>query len=537
MCRYRLTHSTAFRMNIGLMSRWNVWFCLVVVVAHCAVRSEHNSLRKLEVPAEHLPLWAALNQSLLDECVRDKVCQANLKQNKCWGYEEKYRCTSDNRYHSPACDGSDQGWTRGGGRAAQEREFYDTADFGYIAKRLQEMAIVCRGTRMGDSVLECVDHARLCRAQNIFMDFSKLKELTGPIKYRDDVLGPGLIGGHCRLKVDLLRSLGQHKSPLQSWFAEIEHFTVLPQRLTVDECGEVIEEPTMLVKLDATVNMYHHFCDFVNLYATLHFNQTAFQNINVIVWDGYPYRSNFGAMWRIITDRPLRHIGEFKNKGKVCFSNLLLPFLPRMIFGLYYNMPLIPGCQGSGLMKAFREHTLHRLNIPVERPSGDLRVTFLSRSTNTRRVLNQDELMEKLNKVEGVQATKIDFNFKMDFIAQINISANTDLLIGVHGAGLTHTLFLPEWAAVFELYNCGDPNCYLDLARLAGKRYFTWEKRNTLEAVANPKGQHAAHEKFANYRFDVNEFIRIVRKAVAQVNEQLKAHTYLGHKRPVHDEM
>lgn len=68
-------------------------------------------------------------------------------------------------------------------------------------------------------------------------------------------------------------------------------------------------------------------------------------------------------------------------------------------------------------------------------------------------------------------------------------------------------------------------------------RYFTWEKRNTLEAVANPKGQHAAHEKFANYRFDVNEFIRIVRKAVAQVNEQLKAHTYLGHKRPVHDEM
>ena len=34
------------------------------------------------------------------------------------------------------------------------------------------------------------------------------------------------------------------------------------------------------------------------------------------------------------------------------------------------------------------------------------------------------------------------------------------LQVGIHGAGLTHLLFLPDWAHVVELYNCDDPGCY-----------------------------------------------------------------------------
>lgn len=28
---------------------------------------------------------------------------------------------------------------------------------------------------------------------------------------------------------------------------------------------------------------------------------------------------------------------------------------------------------------------------------------------------------------------------------------NTDIFVGMHGAGMTHALFLPDWAVVFEL--------------------------------------------------------------------------------------
>lgn len=40
---------------------------------------------------------------------------------------------------------------------------------------------------------------------------------------------------------------------------------------------------------------------------------------------------------------------------------------------------------------------------------------------------------------------------ELGFLDQLRITHNTDIFIGMHGAGLTHLLFLPDWAAVFEL--------------------------------------------------------------------------------------
>lgn len=89
----------------------------------------------------------------------------------------------------------------------------------------------------------------------------------------------------------------------------------------------------------------------------------------------------------------------------------------------------------------------------------------------------------------------------------------------MHGSGLTHVLFLPDWAVLFELYNCGDEDCYKDLSRLRGVNYLTWTKETDVKP--DKPGVHPSsgqpHEKFANYRFDVNEFVRICQKAIELV--------------------
>lgn len=92
------------------------------------------------------------------------------------------------------------------------------------------------------------------------------------------------------------------------------------------------------------VNMYHHFCDFFNLYASQHVNfshNRAFEaDINLLLWESYPYASPFGETFKAFTENPLMDLNTFKGKV-VCFKNLVLPLLPRMIFGLFYNTPIV----------------------------------------------------------------------------------------------------------------------------------------------------------------------------------------------------
>ena len=57
-------------------------------------------------------------------------------------------------------------------------------------------------------------------------------------------------GGYC--DVELHRCQGEHKSPLQSWFAELEQYSALKFRPTSDEhCDEIVTTPTVFIKLDA----------------------------------------------------------------------------------------------------------------------------------------------------------------------------------------------------------------------------------------------------------------------------------------------
>jgi EGF domain-specific O-GlcNAc transferase len=165
---------------------------------------------------------------------------------------------------------------------------------------------------------------------------------------------------------------------------------------------------------------------------------------------------------------------------------------------------------------------LHRLNIKQEGPlETKLRVTLLARNTQFRNVLNQDNIIKELRKKlkNEIELSVVSYNPQMSFVDQLKHTHNSDLFLSMHGAGLTHLLFLPDWAGVFEIYNCEDKDCYLDLARLRGIEYFTWEDES--KVYPQDEGKHpqlgTPHKKFTNYSFDVNEFIRIVKKMINYV--------------------
>ncbi|XP_076388941.1 EGF-domain O-GlcNAc transferase isoform X2 [Megachile rotundata] len=494
--------------------KYSVSMLLVTVIANCANYTD------IDLPPDHVKYYLNAFPTVAEQCRNDTACpfKDSLDTKACWGYESN--CKSENAFSVPQCPGDHRGWVTT--KQAQLETFYAQGDFGYVRDQRKEMSIFCEPLFVDDSSLECSEHMRFCRARNIMINFTDLLRRNEPIRYKMDVLKEGQIGGYCTLNEKRLQENADHISPLQSWGPELRNFRKLSRPPIVNgDCDIVIEKPTFIMKIDA-INMYHHFCDFFNLYASLHVNLShpaAFSTDNhIMIWESYSYRSAFQDAFEAFTRNPLWDLKTFRGET-VCFKNLVFPLLPRMIFGLYYNTPVIYGCEKSGLFKAFGDHVLHRLRIPLhERKNQRIRVTLLSRDTQYRRILNEDELVKALKENPEYKVRKVVYNKKVTFKKQLEITRNSDIFIGIHGAGLTHLMFLPDWAAVFEIYNCEDPGCYKDLARLRGVKYFTWE--NTSKLVQQDPGTHpdgGAHAKFTNYSFDVEEFLRIVSLATDYV--------------------
>jgi len=447
----------------------------------------------------------------------------------CWGHEIDCPKTATPAAHVDCSDATNTPFHLVGGKSASEA-FFSQADFGYVGEFVSSLHNYCRPETQFDSSLTCTANLQFCSGRNIFIDFDHImnRGKGRNLKYSMEVLARGKIGGKCKLKKELLEGNIELMAPLQSWAPELRYFepTVTPtDAVDSEKCDLFVNLPTIVMKLDATVSMYHHLCDFFNLYISLHLNSTFYRdsferNVNILVFDNIPYKSTFGDMFKAFTKHEILNLNSFGRKT-VCFKNLLLPLLPRMPFGLFYNTPVITGCKNSALFKAFSEFITYRLGVTRKnKPDANrLRVTFLSRRTKYRRTLNENSLIASLESTGKYDVTFAQFSHSGPaFVDQIQTIHETDILIGMHGSGLTHLLFLPDWACLFELYDCGDPSCYSDLARFRGVHRISWTNSSLLSRFEdNLNNPHRGHEKFMNYAFDESEFVRKVDEAANMV--------------------
>lgn len=95
---------------------------------------------------------------------------------------------------------------------------------------------------------------------------------------------------------------------------------------------------------------------------------------------------------------------------------------------------------------------------------------YVSRAhAGRRRVANEAELLPILKRF-GFERVSIE---RLSFAEQVRLAGSASILLGNHGAGLTHACWLPPGAVLFELRRTGDRenNCYYSLAGALGLKY------------------------------------------------------------------
>ena len=260
----------------------------------------------------------------------------SLPPGRCWGYEQD--CSWGEQIGNPKCLPGTRGW---GGENDPRKTFHRQADFGFLREKLSSLTNVCRphGLQPGESTLKCSKNLEFCTATNLVLNFTAVASrlTTENLKYQMDILGEGdVVVTGCDLDQGWLESNLPLMSPLQSWAPELQHISAA--QLGDIQCDLTIEEPTVIAKLDAGVNMYHHFCDFFNLYLSLHLNYSI-SSLDPQVWDTAKQvlilenipstiRSPFAPAWKAFSSLPLMDLNDVGGKV-VCVKRAMFPLLAR----------------------------------------------------------------------------------------------------------------------------------------------------------------------------------------------------------------
>jgi glycoprotein 2-beta-D-xylosyltransferase len=183
------------------------------------------------------------------------------------------------------------------------------------------------------------------------------------------------------------------------------------------------------------------------------FNKTQCET-NIVLLDAHP-QGTLDSTWLALFNTTQRLTMLPK---RTLFKNMVWNMLG-------YNSPMLDHYgPGMPLIEEFREFFLTSFNANNNSKlnCAELNILFIWRrdyvahprnptGSISRKIYNERELMKSVQEkypsfhVRGMQIDLFNMQKQLHTIVQ------TDILIGMHGAGLTHAMFLPKHAAVIEM--------------------------------------------------------------------------------------
>eukprot|EP00615_Pteridomonas_danica_P000535 CAMPEP_0114336026 /NCGR_PEP_ID=MMETSP0101-20121206/5439_1 /TAXON_ID=38822 ORGANISM="Pteridomonas danica, Strain PT" /NCGR_SAMPLE_ID=MMETSP0101 /ASSEMBLY_ACC=CAM_ASM_000211 /LENGTH=554 /DNA_ID=CAMNT_0001467825 /DNA_START=184 /DNA_END=1848 /DNA_ORIENTATION=- len=234
----------------------------------------------------------------------------------------------------------------------------------------------------------------------------------------------------------------------------------------------------LLARDEDCENMFHSSADHINIYNVAQILGLDFNALQVALFD----RHFDGPFYELISrafspNHPLKRIGDYNGKV-VQFEHVIwhLESPAGIVFPKVGGPTGLMQCHHSSLWEGYRKHVLNQfdlLNVPPP-PIPTVLLSFRRRTgqKNVGRVFQDEKVLTDVLK-EGnmMSVTSIDLG-TLPFRKQLELVRSCNIMVGAHGAGLMHVLFMAEESVLVEIHPSYRLDRHFRLAsRMTGKVY------------------------------------------------------------------
>jgi EGF domain-specific O-GlcNAc transferase len=258
--------------------------------------------------------------------------------------------------------------------------------------------------------------------------------------------------------------------------------------------------PTILVSREEKVtNPWHTLMEIFSLSMSLDTLRIAINpetgvpflgesdNPRIIILDDHPNGPLYDV-WGIFAPGGIARKHEISPELIPDTSDIIIP-LPGGSNPFWQGDWVPHACAPSPLLSVFSKRILSHYGIEQHRLADDrpIVVTYSIRSQKRRLLREEEHLVALRLAFPHITIQAVDFALS-SFEDQVKLAASTDILVGVHGAGLTHAMFMRPGSAVVEIlpmeFNFMG---FRNLAHLAGHNYFGAHASEVVPAANSEK--------------------------------------------------
>jgi hypothetical protein len=237
--------------------------------------------------------------------------------------------------------------------------------------------------------------------------------------------------------------------------------------------------PTYLLARDEDCeNSFHSSADFMNMFLVSKILGSDVSNQQVLLFDKHPdgpYKELIHKAFAPVHGVHRHH--DKYSEQKVVFDTIIFHLeSPAGLIFPKVSRPDPMRCYRTSLYDAYRRHILQSFNLlnvaPPPIPTATLILRHRTTHKNVGRILaNEVEVVKALRTGNMMKVNVVDMA-GMSYGEQLKMIRNSNIVVGVHGAGLMLVMFAAEEAVLVEIHpSYRQDRHFRHASRMTGKIY------------------------------------------------------------------